>query len=580
MKEEIRIIGVERVDDIPVLLATLQRLRLAELLDRHFPKHHLWKGELSPGEVICVWLTFLLSQSDHRLYKVQPWAQQHLLTLQACLGKPVRSLDLHDDRLADLLDALAQPDPYQAFEADLNIHTIRVYNLKPERFRIDTTTANSYAEVVDEDGLLQFGHSKGDSDRPQLKVAACALDPLGMPLTCLTVPGNSADDPLYSPQIDKVRHCFGSGGKTFIGDCKMASLATRADVVQSGDYYLCPLSEKQMSQQERLQQLQKVWQGQQQLQPVYRPCNKPGEKPELIAEGFCVDVLLQAEVRGQQVSWTERRWLVSSRAFAQGQQQQLHRRLSEATEQLQQLTQRKRGKKRLDEAELQAAAEEILGNKRVQGLLTVQVRTEQRKRQVRGYVGKPARVEVETEYQLEVTRDEQAIDQAVRQMGWQVYAINQLELPLPAVVLAYRGQYSIEGGWSRLKGKPLSLQPMYLQDEERIQGLVLLLMLAVRVLTLLEWQVREKLQQQGDKLKGIYPGQPGRQTSRPSAEMLLFAFKEISLTVIEVAAEASVHITDLTPLQEKLLVLWDLPPDLFHRLTLDCPQPPPALGER
>src|SRR5947199_6662697 len=111
-----QLIRVERVDDLPVLWASLQRLGVAELLDRQFPTHHLWLGELTFGEVACVWLTFLLSQGDHRLSRLQPWAEQNLLTLTALLGKPVRALDFHDDRLADLLDALARPQPWQAFE--------------------------------------------------------------------------------------------------------------------------------------------------------------------------------------------------------------------------------------------------------------------------------------------------------------------------------------------------------------------------------------------------------------------------------------------------------------------------------
>ena len=145
---------------------------------------------------------------------------------------------------------------------------------------------------------------------------------------------------------------------------------------------------------------------------------------------------------------------------------------------------------------------------------------------------------------------------------------------------AYRGQYQIEKGWSRLKGKRLSLEPMYLQDETRMQGLVQLLMLAVRVLTLLEWQVREKLRESGETLKGIYPGQSGRQTRRPSAELLLSCFAGISLTVVEVLGERSVHVTALTPLQTKLLELWGLPTDLFHKLPQYCAEPPPVLGER
>jgi hypothetical protein len=60
---------VERVDDIPVLLATLKQQKVAEILDCHFPSGHCWKGELSFGEVACVWLAFITSQGDHRLSK-------------------------------------------------------------------------------------------------------------------------------------------------------------------------------------------------------------------------------------------------------------------------------------------------------------------------------------------------------------------------------------------------------------------------------------------------------------------------------------------------------------------------------
>jgi hypothetical protein len=49
---------------------------VAEFLDRHFPTHHLWKGELSFGEVVCVWLVFLTCQGDHRLYHLLPWVEE------------------------------------------------------------------------------------------------------------------------------------------------------------------------------------------------------------------------------------------------------------------------------------------------------------------------------------------------------------------------------------------------------------------------------------------------------------------------------------------------------------------------
>src|SRR4051812_16140262 len=78
------LIRMEALDDIPVLFATVQRLQLAHWLDQHFRnhEHHLWKGELTVGEVVSVWLTFLLSQGDHRLNYLQPWVAQHHSTLQ------------------------------------------------------------------------------------------------------------------------------------------------------------------------------------------------------------------------------------------------------------------------------------------------------------------------------------------------------------------------------------------------------------------------------------------------------------------------------------------------------------------
>jgi transposase len=576
-----QLICVERVDDLPVLWACLQRLRVVELLDRRFPTHHLWLGELSFGEVVSVWLLFLLSEGDHRLSQLQPWAAQNLLTLQALLGKLVRPLDFHDDRLADLLDALAQAESWRTFEEDLNQQTVRVYDLNTSRFRLDSTTANSRAGVVSEEGLLQFGHSKDHDDLPQLKVAVAALDPLGMPVSTLVVPGNSADDPLYLPQIREVQQSFGKGGKTYVGDCKMAALETRAYLASSEDYYLCPLSEKQFSQEQRRDQLRRVRQGQQAVQAVYRPQDDPADEAVLVAEGFAVEEKLQATVDGKIVPWTERRWLVRSVAFAEGQQQQLERRLGQAQEELEQLSERKRGKRVLSAAALQQAAETILREHRVPGLLTAVVQTTQQERTLRGYRGRAERVVMTEEHRVAVNRQAEAIAEAKAGLGWQVYGTNELGLSLAAVVWGYRGQYQIEKGWSRLKGRPLSLTPMYLADEGRMEGLVLLLSLALRVLTLLQWVVRQKLQQSGEPLRGLYPGQAGRQTSSPSAELLLRAFRGISLTVVEVAGRQTVLLTPLTALQEKLLTLWGFDADLYQRLASHCfSEPPPVLNER
>jgi transposase len=573
-----RLLYVEAVADLPVLWAQLQRLDLVATLDRHFPAPAHWKGPLTPGEVLALWLLFVLSQGDHCLNHVEPWVAQHQGVLTALLGKPILPSDVHDDRLADLLSRLGDSDSFRAVEHDLNQQTLRVYQFPTDLVRIDATTANSYAAVLSEQGLLQFGHSKDDPDRPQFKIAAAVLDPLGLPLATAVVPGNSADDPLYIPAIQAVRQSLGVGGRTYVGDCKMAALDTRALVAAGKDFYLCPLSETHLSRAQRQELLQPVWEGTQTLQPVYRP-GLEGQADERVAEGFAVEVELTATVDGGVRSWTERRWLVRSLAYAQAQEAALERRLTTARAALAELVQRKQGKKQLFYAQLMEAAQAIVTRHGVAGLLqyTVQARTTTRQR--RAYRDRPARPETEIFFVIEVCRNETLLEQKKREMGWQVYATNALGLALAPVVWAYRGQYRIEDDWSRLKGRSLGLTPLYLQDEERIQGLVYLLSLGLRVLTLVEWLVRQRLQQQGAKLQDVYAGQPGRKTARPSAELLLRVMQTISVSVVEVNGQRHALLSPLTKVQQRLLELWGLPPDLYEKVASEFPKSCPNASE-
>src|SRR5947208_14835087 len=251
--DEIQPLTRERIDDVPILLAQLERMQVANLLDQHFLTHGNWQG-LSLGIVSVVWLSHILSEGDHWLNHVEPWANQRLNCLQACRGQETRSLDFSDDRLAAVLDYLSSDEQWQTFERTLSPHLIRIYDLHPRRVRVDSTTVSGYVHPTP-DGLFQFGHSKDHRpDLPQVKIKLSALDPLALPLGITIIPGQRADDGLYVPAIQQAQQTLGQVGLLYVGDCKMAALATRAYVQQSGDYYLCPLSGVQVSQAS-LQQL-------------------------------------------------------------------------------------------------------------------------------------------------------------------------------------------------------------------------------------------------------------------------------------------------------------------------------------
>ncbi|WP_292748323.1 hypothetical protein [Nostoc sp. NMS4] len=96
--------------------------------------------------------------------------------------------------------------------------------------------------------------------------------------------------------------------------------------------------------------------------------------------------------------------------------------------------------------------------------------------------------------------------------------------------------------------------------------MIRLLSIGLRVLTLLEFQVRRHLEKNQEKIAGLYVGNPQRETARPTAELLLAAFKEITLLLIEVKNGVYAHLTALSPLQQRILVLLGFPTTIYTQL--------------
>src|SRR5499433_996270 len=572
--KEIPNIITERVDDIPLLLEQMQRMGLPALLDHHLPTHGNWQG-LSLGWVSTIWLSSMLSRGDHRMVHVEPWVAQRLWTLGVTTGQAVQRGDFTDDHLEIVVRGLSDDTRWAAFESALNQHTVRVYDLSTARVHVDSTSASVYA-TVSEGGLFQLGHSKDHRpDLPQVKVIQAVLDPLGMPLATDVVSGERADDPLYIPCIERVQASMGRHGLLYVGDCKMAARDTRARIAAAGDFYLCPLPQVQLDEGEFDAALAAVGKGEGVLSSVVR--EGPQGQPEVIAEGYEYPVAMSPKGEGQGESWTERRLVVRSVRQAHAAEAALRARVAQAMAQIEALNQRGRGKKRFATVSaFRQAVVAIVQRYSVEDLLWFRFTQHDTPRPVRAYRGQPARVDHDRHATVEVRVDEAALEAAVRRLGWCVYATNQPveSLSLEQAVLAYRSEYQVERSFGRLKGRPLSLTPMYVQRDDHATGLIRLLSIALRVLTLLEFVSRRQLAAEGTELAGLYAGNPRRETARPTAERLLEAFQDITLTSVKGAQQIDQHITILSPLQQRILELLGFSSELYTRLSTVSSEPP------
>jgi len=569
-------VTVERVDDFVLLIQVMMRLGLPAILDRHIPRHWLQEG-LSWGWVATIWLAHIVSQGDHRKLTVRDWVRQAHTTLEATTGLSIRDTDFTDDRLTIVLRELSKSEYWHAIEWDLGQNTVRAYDLSAERVRLDATTISGYHEG-NEDGLFQFGKSKDNPELLQVKLMMASLDPLGLPIATDVVSGEQADDGLYVPIIDRLALTLNKAGLLFVGDCKMSAWATRVHVRAMGHHYLMPLALVGEAGQDMPLWIQEAVEGKQALLPIYAPGASADDKP--LAEGYERTRVHTAQVEGQTLEWTERVLVVHSEVYAAVMTRGLERRLANATPKLQALTPpRSRGKRQIeDEETLVAAANTILQNHRVAGLLsyTFERQVEQQVKYIgrgRGASGRPQEVVERVRYQITaVHRDEVAITALQQTFGWRAYVTDLPveQLSLVEAVLTYREEWQIERGFHRLKDAPLSIAPLFVKRDDQVTGLIHLLSIAIRLLTLIEFVVRRALKREqhpeGTRLVGLHAENPKKGTDKPTTERLLKAFSGINLTIIQFPDRVVHHVTPLSPLQERILTLLGLSPDIYRAL--------------
>ena len=476
----------ERVDDVALLIGQMVTMGLPEVLDRHIPRHWTQRG-LSWGWTAVIWLAYILTEGDHRKVSVETYLKGMHHTLSRLTAQGIEPLDFSDDRLSRLLRHLSKPAYWHQIEKDLNARSIEVYDLHQNVIRCDATTVSGAHEVT-AGGLFQFGHSKDDPTRPQIKVMIGSLDPLGMPLATDVLSGERADDGLYIPLIERIRVGLKTPGLLFVGDCKMSALDTRAYLAKHGDWYLSPLpltgaTAEAMDawitvgvRKGEADELARIWR-----------TNDRGHEV-LAAEGYEVERTCRTpDGVGE---WSERVLVVRSPMHATQQAAGLEKRLRHAEAQLAALTPpRGPGKRQItDEATLVEAIARVLTAHRVDGLLRVtwEKQVEQTTQYVgrgRGAVHREKRVIQKTRYHItQIARQEDTIAAHSQRLGWKAFVTNAglTRLSLQDAVLCYRNEYRVERIFNRLKSR-VHIAPLFVKLNEQIEGLTYLLTLGVRV---------------------------------------------------------------------------------------------------
>jgi transposase len=270
---------------------------------------------------------------------------------------------------------------------------------------------------------------------------------------------------------------------------------------------------------------------------------------------------------GERHHWLEQ-WLVTrSDSLARRQQANLAKQVAKTEAELQRLNDHSWA----SSTELAQAAQKILARRSSQELFRLTITenvTEQRRYLGPGRPGpnRPQQViEVRQPY-LQVQRNLTAIEEREQLAGWRIHVTNAPadQMNLAQAIGYYRDEFLVEHGFHRFKHGSLPVLPLFLQLPERICGLMLLLLVALQLLTLLEFVANRQLSQRQECLPGLVPGNPKMKTQRPSAERMLAHFSGLHWLGQPTATGLIGHIVEpLTPLQRRILDLLGIPETIY-----------------
>jgi transposase len=526
----------------------------------------------SYGKVAIIWLSYVLSESDHRKSHVKDWVERHQISLSACIGCEFDLNNFSDDRLTRLIYKCTIDENWHSFETDLAKETIGFISLEimldkyftpfadkiiKGTFKLDSTSFTGYHEAS-EDGMMRLGFSNSNPQKlPQIKIMNCTDGAVGCPLVSTVSSGNNNDESMYIPTLERMRNSFNTEGYLYCGDSKISTKSVLDSMALNNEFYLCPLQfSNKKDRTSRITWIEDALNGSKEIIKMF-------DNEEYYGHGY--------ETEREQISkngnfkWKERVLIIKSEIFSESEKKQLEKKIKNVSESLEKL--KTNLFENLDEAnrEINKEVKKIIKNSNLsEELFEISFAFEEtNKIYKRSKRNGEYKVNNFRSYVKKVCVKDELLNLLVERLGWRVYITNISSdcLGFSEAYCYYRNtQYVIESGHHIFKSKPIGISPLYVFRDDQLKGLVRFLNLGVWFLKLLSLEITIRLKEEKQVLVGLTAGQPSRKASHPTAKSILsyFCRCNISLCIFEVNGIKTFQIDNLSSLCFKILNLLNL----------------------
>ena len=152
-------------------------------------------------------------------------------------------------------------------------------------------------------------------------------------------------------------------------------------------------------------------------------------------------------------------------------------------------------------------------------------------------------------------------------------------MSLTQAVLTYRNNNQLENQFSRLKNDPLSIRPIYVRNDDQLEGLINLVSIASRVMTYAETIMEHNIEKEGredekkETLEEIKKSFPELLTSKdkPNFKRCCKIFSKENITRVDIMVNGDIIKTEIhrmKPIHWKILELLNIPTTLYTELMI------------
>lgn len=547
-------VDTQVVGALPLVGAMLTKWGLGRIVDQMVP----WEGDVPLGKIVEV-LVMNRLLNPKAMYAVGDWASKSAV----CDYLDLTAAQLNDDRLGRALERLAEHGA--SVQSAATLAAVQQWQLLVKQIHYDISTAELYGAyanakpaadadpgtgpsptVVPTVPVPAYGRTKsGRSDMKQVQFGMDVLGDGAIPVALLPLAGNTAEARTHVANLLRLRTMFPRHKFLYMGDSKLDTPENLAAAKCTAGEFLCagaftkPL-------QARFREVKH------QLKPVDYCSQADAKRPAAERDKYqaCeVQDSVTGTFEGRDVRVDYRLLFVHSSAKAEQQAGTRERHISKIRTEFENV-QKILGKYSLKTEEaIRRRLEKACGKYNEGKLFSYTLTT------------------AADQFTLTWQIDETALAQQQELEGVFVLKTNLLKSKhsTAKVLTCYREQIKVEKRFHHFKG-PLALTPMFLENPQRIAGLLIILMWALTVMSLMERQVRKNLKDQ--PMYGLYP--ENRPSPAPTGPRLLEAFATLCLVEIRDAEGTHYRLGQLNAVQREILKLLDLPDSALKTFKRRC----------